>query len=75
MLVRSQTSRTETTRASRMMIPPIVGVPFFCIWPSSPRSRMVSPICLRCSQRMMRFPAKKAISMLKMLASIARKDR
>ena len=54
-----------------MMMPPIVGVPFFSIWPARPRSRMLSPICLRWSQRMMRPPAKNAISMLMTIAAIA----
>ena len=58
-----------------MMTPPIVGVPFFCIWPSRPRLRMVSPIWWRWSQAIIFLPAKKAISMLITAASRALNDR
>ena len=58
-----------------MMIPPIVGVPFFCICPSSPRSRIVSPICFFWSQEIILRPIKTAISMAVTLVSIALKDR
>ena len=75
MLSRRQTSRAEPSTAAMMIRPPIVGVPFFCICPSSPRSRISSPIWWRCSTRMMRPPAKKAISMLMTAASMARKER
>ena len=75
MLVRSLNSSTGTTMASRMMTPPIVGVPFFCIWPSRPRSRIVSPICFFCSQRMILLPAKRDMSMAVTQPSMALNDR
>ncbi len=43
-----------------IMIPPIVGVPVFFIWPSRPRLRTVSPICLFWSLWMMVCPKKRA---------------
>ena len=58
-----------------IIMPPIVGVPFFCIWPSRPRSLIVSPICLRWSQVMIHLPMKKAMSMAVTLVSMALKDR
>ena len=42
--------------AARMMSPPMVGVPCLLSWPSSPRSRTVSPTCRRCRSRMMPLP-------------------
>ena len=74
-MVRSQNSSTGTTIEMIMMIPPIVGVPFFCIWPSSPRSLIVSPICFLWSQEMIHLPMKKAISIAVTLVNIALKDR
>ena len=75
MLVRSQNSRTGMTMETMMIIPPMVGVPFFCSWPSRPRSRMDSPICLICSHLIILLPMKKAMSIAVMLVSIALKDR
>ena len=75
LLLRSQTSSTLASSETRMIMPPIVGVPFFSICPARPRSRMVSPICLRCSQWMMCLPKKNDISMLTTIASIALKER
>ena len=39
-----------------MIIPPIVGVPFFSICPSRPKSRIDSPICFFCKNLMTHFP-------------------
>ena len=75
MLDRSQTKSTAVKRDTMIMTPPIVGVPFLLIWPSSPRSRMVSPICLRCRKAMTFFPNRMATNMDITLASIALKER
>ncbi len=48
---------TTGTRVDKMIIkPPMVGVPAFSACPSNPKSLMVSPICLRCRNKMIRFP-------------------
>ncbi len=57
-----------------MMTPPMVGVPFFCIWPSSPRLRTSSPTCIRCSRRMILCPNARAISSEIAKVSPARKE-
>ena len=75
MFVRSAKSRTDTRMERMMMMPPIVGVPFFCICPSSPRSRISSPICFFWSHLMMRLPATSDIRMAVTLANMALKDR
>ncbi len=41
---------------NRIIIPPIVGVPFFCICPSKPKSRISSPICCFCKIRITLLP-------------------
>ena len=45
MLVRFPNSRAGITSERMIIIPPMVGVPFFCICPSRPRSLISSPIC------------------------------
>ena len=75
MFVRSANSRTDTMMAMKMMMPPIVGVPFFCICPSSPRSLISSPICFFCSHLMIRFPMISDMTMAVTLAIMALKVR
>ena len=75
MLARSANRRTGMIMATKIMIPPIVGVPFFCICPSSPRSRMVSPICFFWSQPIIFFPAKIEMRRAVVNAAMALKDR
>ena len=55
-LARLPKSRIGMRIEIRMMMPPIVGVPFFCNCPSRPRSRMVSPICFFWSFAMIFLP-------------------
>ena len=57
-----------------MMIPPIVGVPFLLICPSSPRLRTVSPIWRYCKRSMMRRPMAVAMKSERMSASPERND-
>ena len=45
-----------------MMTPPIVGVPVFFIWPSSARSRIISPTCIICSRSIILRPNITAIN-------------
>ncbi len=60
--------------AERMISPPIVGVPCFCIWPSNPRSRTVSPTCMRRNRLMMPFPHHSEMSNETNTAIAARKE-
>ena len=46
----------------RMMIPPIVGVPFFCCSPANPNSLTVSPICFLCKNKIIFLPYTVAIN-------------
>ena len=39
-----------------IIIPPIVGVPFFCCSPANPRSLTLSPHCLFCKNFITFFP-------------------
>ena len=75
MLSRRQTSRADPRSERIIMMPPMVGVPFFCIWPSSPRSRMVSPIWCFWRALIILPPAKNAMSILITTASIALNER
>ncbi len=63
-----------TTMAERIIKPPIVGVPFFCNWPSNPKSRTVSPTCFFSNKSMIRFPNTNEINNEKMSAIAARKE-
>jgi hypothetical protein len=67
-------SSTGTTTARMIIMPPIVGVPFFCNCPSKPRSRMSSPICLRRSMFIMRLPKTMAISSDRIMAAAERNE-
>ena len=62
MFVRLPNSSAGIRIDMMMMIPPIVGVPFFCICPSRPKSRISSPICFFCSFLMILGPAYNATS-------------
>jgi hypothetical protein len=72
---RSAHSSVETTSASRIITPPIVGVPFFSIrWRSGPSSRIGWPPRWKDrSQRMMVLPKIRQISSAVMAAAPARK--
>ena len=56
MLVKSANNNVGTRIAARIISPPMVGVPAFCICPSNPKSRMVSPTCFLRSIRINVFP-------------------
>ena len=58
MFLRSAKRITGITMARKIMMPPIVGVPFFCSCPSSPRSRISSPICFFLIAAIIFLPAK-----------------
>ena len=45
-----------TKTLNKIIIPPIVGVPFFCCSPSNPRSLTVSPNCFFCKKVISFFP-------------------
>ena len=55
-------SRQGMSVAMIMMMPPMVGVPFLASWPSSPRLRTTSPICIFCRRAMTRWPNTSAIT-------------
>ena len=74
MLSSRPNSSVGTRIASRMMTPPIVGVPRFWSWPSSPRSRISSPICLRRRKSMIERPKIMAISSDRMMAAAERNE-
>ena len=74
MFVKLPKSSTGTRMDSRIIRPPIVGVPFFWSCPSSPRSRMVSPICFFCSQQIIRRPKIMAVRMATTLPAMARNE-
>ena len=57
-----------------MIIPPVVGVPYLLIWPSSPRFLTVSPICNICNLSMIRRPIAVEINKDKIKANPERKD-
>ena len=59
--------------ATSKISPPMVGVPFLERWVAGPDSRMLSPICLDCSQRMIRLPINKLINKDRAAANEARK--
>ena len=75
MFVRSPKSRIGMMIERKMMMPPIVGVPFFCICPSSPRSRISSPICFFWIHLMIFLPANIEMRRAVVNAAIALKDR
>ena len=52
-LTRFAHSMVETRIEARMMMPPIVGVPFFVRWRSGVSSRIVSPPCCFSRSRVM----------------------
>ena len=60
--------------AKMMINPPIVGVPFFSIWPSNPRSRMDSPICFFLKKSIILLPKIVEIKREVMIAAAALKE-
>ena len=75
MFVRSANRSTGMMRAMKIMMPPIVGVPFFCICPSRPRSRIVSPICFFWSHAIIFLPANTERRRAAVNAAMALNDR
>ena len=67
-------SSVGITVAAMMMIPPMVGVPFFCNCPSKPRSRTSSPTCLRRRMLISRLPKVMVISSDRSVAIPARNE-
>jgi hypothetical protein len=63
----------ETSTASRMSAPPMVGVPAFLWCVCGPSARMTWPICLLCSRRMNQGARKKQIIMDVSVAMMMRK--
>ncbi len=59
--------------AMRMMVPPMVGVPFLVAWVVGTVVLMASPICIRESQRIMAGPIQKVISSASTAAEAPRK--
>ena len=56
MLFKFAKRNTGIIVAKIMINPPSVGVPFFSIWPSNPRSRIDSPICFFLKKSIILFP-------------------
>ena len=73
-LVKSANSRVGMRMAPRMMSPPMVGVPCLFIWPSSPKSRTISPTCFSWSRSMIRLPNRMPTKRLVSKLIPARKD-
>ena len=64
-------NKTGIIIAAIIINPPIVGVPDFCVCPSNPNSRMVSPICFLRIKLIIRFPNNKEITSEKIKANAA----
>mgnify|MGYP000386214278 CR=1 FL=1 len=69
-LVKNSDGNVDATH----MIPPIVGVPCLANWPSSPRSRTVSPTCFLRSIPISLSPNRSEITSEAITASAARKE-
>ena len=74
MLSNLVSSSTGTRMEAMMMMPPMVGVPFFCNCPSRPRSRMVSPIWAFCNFLMTLLPIINEMKSDSTMAKAALKD-
>ena len=72
-LSKSANNKTGINIESRMMMPPMVGVPFFCCSPANPKSRTDSPIWLRFNKLISRLPYSVAMSKDKITDSTALK--
>ncbi len=68
-------SSVGMTVASRMMIPPIVGVPRLPWWLAGPSARITCPTLCARSRAMMPGPTRNAISSAVTIAAAARKLR
>lgn len=72
MLFNLANSRVGIKMARMMITPPMVGVPAFRFSPDKPSSLMVSPICNRLKELMIRLPSNKDINKDKIIAAAER---